>query len=101
PVQPPPGGRGDDRSLAALADRQVDRRVVRGASGITACLPSLPVIAMAPVAAFCAKRLNIGSGGLGGSQPPQRQQPGQDVLGRREAGAIISASGWSKTCCAA
>lgn len=42
PVQPLPGSGGEDRSFAAFSDDQVDRRAVRGASGITALLPPCP-----------------------------------------------------------
>jgi hypothetical protein len=43
-VQPRPLGGGEDRSLEALSNRQVDRPAVRGASGMVTTLPPLRVM---------------------------------------------------------
>jgi hypothetical protein len=86
PVQPAAVLSGEHRSLAALADREVDGAGVRAANGMVTTLPPLRVSPGCGGLARC-HRLDVGADGLGYSQPVQGEQAGQRVLGgRAEAG---------------
>ena len=80
PIQPTAIGGQEDRSLAALADRQVDRpggpRRERDGDDLAA----LAGDHQGAVPALDAQRLDAGAGGFGDAQPVERQQGDQRVL---------------------
>ena len=87
PVQPPAIGGQEDRSVAALADGQVDRPGGARRERDRDHLATLAGDHQGPVPPFDAQRFDAGAGGLGDPQPVERQQRDQRVLtGRAEPG---------------
>ncbi len=87
PVQPPPVRGEEDRSLASLADGQVDRTRSARRQRNRDDLAALAGDDQGPVPAFQAQGLDIGAGGLGDAEPVESKQGDQRVLaGRPEPG---------------
>jgi hypothetical protein len=87
PIQPPPVRGEEDRSFAALPDRQVDRPGGPGRQGDGDDLAALAGDDQGPVAAFQAQGLDVGAGGLGDAQAVEGEQGDQGMLaGRAEPG---------------
>jgi len=82
PVQPAALPAEEDRPFAALADGEVDRPGGPGRERDRDDLPALAGDGEGPVAAFQAHGLDVGAGSLRHSQPVQREQRDQGVLGR-------------------
>ncbi len=80
-VQPLPVSRGEDRAFAPFAGVKVDRPGGPRASGMTARLPPLRVIARARCPRSVPERLDVRSGGFRDPQPVQGEQRDQGMLG--------------------
>jgi hypothetical protein len=83
PVQPPTVPCQEHRSAGALADGQVDRPAVRGASGMVTTLPPLRVIVMVRWRRSRTRWLMSAPRGLRDPQTVQGQQGDQRMLERR------------------
>jgi hypothetical protein len=83
PVQPPPVRRKEDRSLASIADSQIDRPRSARRQRDRDDLAALTGNDQGPVPAFQAQGLDIGAGGLGDAQPVEGEQGDQRMLAGR------------------
>ena len=83
PVQPPPVGSNEDRSLGPFADGQVDRPRSARRQWDGDHLAALAGDRQGPVPALDAQGFNVGADSFGHPEPVERQQRDQRVLFRR------------------